>query len=59
MKEPLPGFVMKKTVKVSVSQSKYHDYGLHWGEYTEEQQSQEDESLRKMLDKMGIVKLND
>ena len=33
--------------------------GLHWGEYTEEQQSQKDESLRKMLDKMGIVKLND
>lgn len=30
--------------------------GLHWGEYTEEQQSQDDESLRKLLDQMGAVK---
>ena len=30
--------------------------GLHWGEYTEEQQSQDDESLRKLLDEMGAVK---
>lgn len=30
--------------------------GLHWGEYTEEQQSQDDESLRKLLDEIGAVK---
>ena len=30
--------------------------GLHWGEYTELQQSQDDESLRKLLDEKGAVK---
>jgi len=30
--------------------------GLHWGEYTEEQQSQDDESLRKLLDEKGAMK---
>lgn len=30
--------------------------GLHWGEYSEEQQCQDDESLRKLLDEMGSVK---
>ncbi|WP_242833545.1 UPF0175 family protein [Desulfosporosinus youngiae] len=30
--------------------------GLHWGEYSEEQQCQDDESLRKLLDEMESVK---
>lgn len=30
--------------------------GLHWGEYSEEQQSQDDESLGKLFDQMGAMK---
>lgn len=29
--------------------------GLHWGEYTEEQQAQDDESLRKLFDEIGTA----